>query len=112
MKEQADLFSGEHGMLFGDKFQNFVVKMVKTRQNSEDLFKSMNKGKLQPLHHDPFSQKIISDGGEGCRTSFFLLRRPDPDNGVASTSCHRQGSSGKNSLQKLPFLQHTSRYFL
>lgn len=75
MKEQADLSSGEHGMLFGDKFQNFVVKMVKTRQNSEDLFKSMNKGKLQPLHHDPFSQKIISDGGEGCRTFFFFFEK-------------------------------------
>ena len=75
MKEQADLFSGEHGMLFGDKFQNFVIKMVKTRQNSEDLFKSMNKGKLQPLHHDPFSQKIINDVGEGCRTFFFFFEK-------------------------------------
>ena len=72
MKEQADLFSGEHGMLFGDKFQNFVIKMVKTRQNSEDLFKSMNKGKLQPLQHDIIKKKIISDGGEGCRIYYFF----------------------------------------
>ena len=38
LKEKADLLSGEHRMLFGDKLQHYITETVKTRQNSEELF--------------------------------------------------------------------------
>ena len=40
LKETADLLSGEHRMLFGDKFQHYIMETVKTCQKSEELFKS------------------------------------------------------------------------
>ena len=33
-------------------------------------------------------------------TYIYILRRPGSDSRVAPTSSHRQGSSGKNSLEK------------
>ena len=44
-------------MLFGDKFQHYIIETVKTRQKSEKLFKPMSKGKLQPFRQDPPPQK-------------------------------------------------------
>ena len=41
LKEKADLLSGEHRMLFGDKFQHYITETVKTPQKPEELFKSM-----------------------------------------------------------------------
>ena len=49
LKEKADLLLGEHRMLFGDKFQNYITEAVKIRQKSEELFKLLNKGKSQPF---------------------------------------------------------------
>ena len=62
LKEKADLLSGEHQMLFGDKFQHYITETVKTRQKSEELFKSMSKGKPQPFHQGPPPQKNSSEG--------------------------------------------------
>ena len=36
-------------MLFGDKFQDYITETVKIRQKYDELFKSMNNGKSQPL---------------------------------------------------------------
>ena len=44
-------------MFFGDKFQNYVFKTFKTRQNSEELFNSMNKGKLQLFRQALYRKK-------------------------------------------------------
>ena len=63
LKEKADLLSGEHQMLFGDKFQHYITETVKTCQKSEELFKSVSKGKSQPFRQDPPPQK--SSSGEG-----------------------------------------------
>ena len=41
--KKVDLLSGEQRMLFGDKFQHYVTETAKTRQKSEELFKSMSK---------------------------------------------------------------------
>ena len=57
LKEKADLLSGEHRMLFGDRFQHYITETVKTRQNSEELFKSMSKGQSQPFSQGPPPQK-------------------------------------------------------
>lgn len=56
-KEKPNLFSGEHQMFFGDKFQNYVFKTFKTRQKSEELFNSMNKGKLQLFRQALYRKK-------------------------------------------------------
>ena len=46
-------------MLFGDKFQNYITKTVKTCQNSEEFFKSMNKGKSEAFRQDHPPQKTV-----------------------------------------------------
>ena len=74
LKEKADLLSGEHRLLLGDKFQHYITETVKTRQKSEELFKSMGKGKSQAFRQDPPPQKNSSGGR---RISF--PRRPGPD---------------------------------
>ena len=105
LKEKADLLSGEHRMLFGDKFQHYITETVKTRQKSEELFKSMSKGKSQPFRQGPPPQKSSSGGR---RISFS--RRPGPDSRVApNSSFPRQGSSGRKFSEKGTFLQHASR---
>ena len=97
LKEKADLLSGEHRILFGDKFQHYITETVKTRQKSEELFKSMSKGKFQPFRQGPPPQKSSS---VGCRISF--LRRPGPDTRVApNSSFPRQGSSGNFQKKEL-----------
>ena len=63
LKEKADLLSGEHRMLFGDKFQHYITETVKTRQKSEELFKSISKEKSQPFRQGSPPQKSSSGGG-------------------------------------------------
>ena len=92
-------------MLFGDKFQHCITETVITRQKSEELFKSMSKGKSQPFRQGPSLQKAVVGGR---RISF--LRGPGPDSRVAQNSIFsRQGSSGKTFSEKGTFLQHVSR---
>ena len=89
------MFSGQHRMLFGDKFQNYITKTVKTRQNSEELFKSMNKGKSQAFRQDHPPQKNSSG-----YSRINYLRRPGPDSKVAQIISRRRGTSGKSALEK------------
>ena len=63
LNEKSDLLSGEHRMLFGDKFQHYITEIVKTRQKSEELFKSMSKGKSQPFRQGPSQQRKTVNGG-------------------------------------------------
>ena len=44
LKEKTYLLSGEHRMLFGDKYQQYITETVQTREKREELFKSMSKG--------------------------------------------------------------------
>ena len=61
LKEKADLLAGEHQMLFGDKFQHYITKTVKTSQKSEELLKSMGKYQVQiaELHKPAFRNKAL-----------------------------------------------------
>lgn len=47
--EKSELLSAEHRMLFRGKFQNFVTENVKSKQNSEETFQSINRGKNHQL---------------------------------------------------------------
>ena len=85
------------------KFENYITETVKTHQMSEELFKSMIKGKSQHCRQVPPLRKTNSGG---CRINF--LKRPGPDSRVAPTSSPRQGSSGKSSSEITSFLQHAS----
>ena len=110
------MISGEHQILFGDKFHNYINKTVKTRQKSEELFESMNKGKSQYFRQGPTPHKKKTtkhththnnnnnNSSGGLRINFS--RRPGPDS--TPTSTRRQGS-GKSSSEKGTFLQHASK---
>ena len=50
LKENTDLLSGEHRMLFENKLKHYITQTVRTRQKSEELLKSMSNGKLQLFH--------------------------------------------------------------
>ena len=63
LNEKSDLLSGEHRMLFGDKFQHYITETVKTREKSEELFKSMSKSKSQPFRQGPSQQRKTVNGG-------------------------------------------------
>ena len=62
LKEKADLLLGEHRMLFGDKFQNYITETVKISQKSEELFKLLNKGKSQPFRQVLYRKKPVVGG--------------------------------------------------
>ena len=49
LQEKSELLSAEHRMLFRGKFQNFVTDNVKSKQNSEETFRSINRGKNHQL---------------------------------------------------------------
>ena len=102
-KEKPNLFSGEHQMFFGDKFQNYVFKTFKTRQRSEELFNSMNKGKLQLFRQALYRKKKASKG------SVNFMRRPSLNSRVASTNIPTRSSSCESLSKKGAFLQHVSR---
>ena len=77
LKEKADLLSGEHRILFGDKFQHYITETVKTRQKPEELFKSISKGKSEPFRQSSPPQKSSSGGGGagGAQNQFFKKTR-------------------------------------
>ena len=86
LKEKPNLLSGGHQMLFGET--------VKIRQKSEELFKSINKGKSQLFRQAPQPQKTVM------RRIINFSRRPGLDSRFAPASFPRQGSSGNQLIRK------------
>ena len=105
-------FQENTGCYLEINFRTLLSKWLKLVKTQKICSNRWIKGNCSPFTMTLFRKKSLMMLERGVELFFFFFRRPDPDNGVASTSCHRQGSSGKNSLQKLPFLQHTSGYFL
>ena len=62
IKEQADTLASEKKYLFGQKFETHVVKTVKSKEKSKDLFRS-----VQPI----LRKASLSLKGEVCKISTF-----------------------------------------